>query len=294
LFERWASFDNQGNEDGSLVDFIEEDNPHSCPIVLKSEDCPTVKPIFKHSEIAYFQIPQGAIVEIDDPYYYNQSTSSFEDKIVTISNGEYEIFLNENYTISASYIGQVSQSDIYVFDHWSGSNVDFGGGATSTTSRETDVVFKSAGATVTAVYVSANANDIAVTINQNETLTIPAGGHYVSQFNSGNYTHFGFYVFGTLEINGESDAPVIFESTVDYGWEGIKLRPKDNASHVQVNHCVFRNALETINIVEDEGTVVIEMDNCLITNCGTSIYHHAFYEGIIPTIVMYIDNCTFI
>jgi hypothetical protein len=249
-------------------------------------------------QIGYFKEPESVsitkqygdeAIEIKDPWWKDPATNQRHNPPIyqTLFGSSYNVFLNQNpddgphYRLKVPHIGQVTTSNIYVFDHWSGSDVDFGGGATTTTNIETNVVFKTSNASVTANYVSAN--DIpgyTLTISSNESLSIPAGANI--QFADG----FKIMVEGTLEINGVVDAPVIFESTV------IKVRPKDNASHVRINHCVFRNAL--VNIVEDEGTVVIEMDNCLITNCGTSIYHHAFYEGIIPTIVMYIDNCTFV
>ena len=153
----------------------------------------------------------GSIIsmEIQDPWLSQNETDFTE-----ITGGIHEVFLNQNdqfqdgipiYRLRAPNIGGATQSEIYVFDQWVGTagEVDFGDGATSTTDRTTDVVFKTSGATVTAQYVDAtNIPDYTLTIPPEETLTLPAGGDYTLA------EGFTINVQGAVTVQGTAAEPM--------------------------------------------------------------------------------------
>ena len=218
---------------------------------------------------------------IQDPWFVNAENEVRFDPPVyqeVASGSNYPVFLDQNptfednipiYHLKAPAV-YATASDIMVFDRWqspSASAAVFNEqGATTTTNRETDVVFKSANATVTAQYVSANASDINILISAGETVQIPAGGHYISQFDPNKQSHFGFSVFGSLTISGTAANPVIFETADINIWEGIKVYPRSPASQVNLNHCIIKDAAHIIEIREDPGTVVIDLNKCVIAD----------------------------
>lgn len=118
---------------------------------------------------------------------YRTRTVPFTPNYSTVfENGQtYQgVLLNQNpqfdpsipiYKLKASLVGSVTQSDIYAFTHWSvtpSSGADF----EDSTAFETAVVFKTSGATVTAVYTAVNQiANYTLSIPSGETLTIPAG-----------------------------------------------------------------------------------------------------------------------
>jgi len=144
------------------------------------------------------------------------------------------VFLDQNpdfpiYRLKAPALVPNTSSNIYVFDKWTGNNVAFGGGATTTINRETDVVFKKAGVTITAEYVSANANSKPAIVEVGKTLDLPAGSIYRID---GFYENpgFKFHVYGSLLIEGDEDNKVTigneFPDPEEVNcWQGIKIYP---------------------------------------------------------------------
>ena len=234
---------------------------------------------FKEKDQITISSSIGAInLDYHDPWYYDESTQTQPDCFQPITPGQYQVFLNQNdqfndqypiYRLKAPAV-YATTSDIMVFDRWQSPSVSAAvfneQGATTTTNRETDVVFKSANATVTAHYVSANASDINILISAGETVQIPAGGHYISQFDPNKQSHFGFSVFGSLTISGTAANPVTFETADNNIWEGIKVYPRSPASQVNLNHCIIKDAAHIIEIREDPGTVVIDLKKCVIAD----------------------------
>jgi hypothetical protein len=108
------------------------------------------------------------------------------------------------------HIGQVTGSDIYVFDHWEASIIDGDTSAVfnlrgdiTTKNRETDVVFKQAGATVTAVYEPVNQiANYTLNIPTDETMNIPAGA------NISFAEAFTFNVKGEISAIGTDASPI--------------------------------------------------------------------------------------
>jgi hypothetical protein len=118
---------------------------------------------------------------------YRTRTVPFTPNYSTVfENGQtYQgVLLNQNpdfnsgrpaYFLKAPLIGSVTQSDIYAFTHWS-VTPSSGASFEDSTALETAVVFKTSGATVTAVYTAVNQiANYTLSIPSDETLTIPAG-----------------------------------------------------------------------------------------------------------------------
>lgn len=143
------------------------------------------KAIFKNVEdVTLSDNIQGYNVDFwfKDPWYVENPEDDLEDwaqpdDYRTISSGDFDVFLDQNekfldgipiYSLKAPRIHQESDK-WYLFKQWSGSNVDFGGGATTTTELETPVVF-SAGAEVEAEYdvVTITDPDVKITHSNGE------------------------------------------------------------------------------------------------------------------------------
>jgi hypothetical protein len=153
-------------------------------------------------QIGYFKEPESVsitkqygdeAIEIKDPWWKDPATNQRHNPPIyqTLFGSSYNVFLNQNpddgphYRLKVPHIGQVTGSDIYVFDHWEASIIDGDTSAVfnlrgdiTTKNRETDVVFKQAGATVTAVYEPVNQiANYTLNIPTDETMNIPAGAN---------------------------------------------------------------------------------------------------------------------
>jgi len=178
-----------------------------------------------------------------DAVFRTRSTPFCPDYTTTYENGQsYKgVFMDQNltfnstkpiYTLKAPQIGQVTSSDIYVFDHWQSPSASVAGfnssGATSTTNRETPVVFKSANATVTAVYTAVNQiADYRLEVPADETLTIPAGASisFADGFEivvEGNFIAEGTE-FDRIEFTGAGNAAEYDEYACDPDHELLKI-----------------------------------------------------------------------
>jgi hypothetical protein len=219
-------------------------------------------------------------ISIRDPWYVSDPVNFTQpDTYREISSGDYELFLNQNpedgpcYTLRVDKM-KVTTSDIYVFDHWSGSDVDFGGGATTTTNIETNVVFKAANASVTANYVSANATGRTVTVSSGETLTPPPNATY--NITPGN---FGIDVYGALIINQSTSQPVIFQSNAaspsKSDWNGIKTH---NGSTLLLRNVTLKNARNPIWIFSNNSSETRYIENCTVDNCLNGIIFDGYYS----------------
>ena len=142
---------------------------------LTTDPFPLSQEFFEEGVIAWYKVQEAVNIssnrqvelQFKDPWYYDETTHSQPDDFRPISPGQYQVFLNQNpqfrdeypiYRLKAPYV-VATQSDIYVFDHWESSGSDDAvfdaQGATTTTNRETPVVFKNPGARVMAKYVNA-------------------------------------------------------------------------------------------------------------------------------------------
>lgn len=134
----------------------------------------------KYYEINGVSIYTPAPINYYDPWYYDVNTQSQPDDYRSISSGSYDVFLDENstfdntkpiYSLQASRYQKVGDT-YYLFKQWTGNNaVDFGGGDTTSTDIETDVVFSS-GAQVTAEFYTVEVDDDVI-------ITYSAGDYYI-------------------------------------------------------------------------------------------------------------------
>jgi len=193
--------------------------------------------INEYSRVAYFESTEnitisknisGVTIEFHGPWYYDEETQTQPDCYHPVTTDQHTVFLNQNpnfysnqpiYRLKASHIGQVTENDIYVFDHWvspSASVAVFNAqGATTTTNRITPVVFKQDNATVTAHYVSANAEGKEVHIT--EPVYFPEGSIYLIE--NGNF-YIGIETDDQI-IAGTENNKIIFKPSVETqerGW----------------------------------------------------------------------------
>ncbi len=126
-----------------------------------------------------------------------------------------------------------------------------------------------------------------VAIDTGAVLTIDAGVHLYFHRNS------GFYVWGTLKVNGTTDEPVIFEADrleedyfdVPNQWEGIWLSKisKDN----YINNAEILNAYIGIRVDSTQN----ENPQLLLTN--SKIEHHSLAGVYAQMSSIFAANCVF-
>jgi len=237
-----------------------------------------------YNEIKSINLNSPVNIEIHDPWYYDVSTQTQPDCSRSISPGSYSVFLNENESFSSTspiYIVKtpkmyITSNNICVFDHWGAVNAEFNSNHdTTTTNRETSVVFKSADATVTAHYVSANQNGRTVTIANGESLSLPAGGDY-----SVANDNFRLIVQGTLNTIGTENDSITFPvANSNIVWKGIKVQSGGvlNCSYTSIS------SADTAIIVSQGVEATIH--NSTFTDCCLSIYSS---DGIVS-----IEGCLF-
>ncbi|MFH1250687.1 MAG: hypothetical protein V1715_06255, partial [bacterium] len=206
------------------------------------------------------------------------------------------VFLNQNptfdvtkpiYSLKAPNIGQITQSAIYAFDHWQGTNVDFGGGANN---NETDVVFKSANATVTAVYTPVNQiANYTLSLSSGDNLTFPAGAQIACAEN--------FCIElseGEVHITGNEDNPVVLYSNSQ--WQGILS--VDSYLSADIQHVILRNALYGIKIDAENSceNLQISVSHTLFKNIQKGIYLY-IEDGYAPdfdNVDITLSYCSFV
>jgi len=216
----------------------------------------------------------GADLYLHDPWHLDQSTQTQPDEFRPLNeqideNGNVQVFLNQNtifhpdkpiYRLKAPTVGDILQNDIMVFDYWSGDGIDFGGGSTSTTNRETDIVFLEPGAQVTAHYVSAlDYPGRDVTISEGETVLFPEGGTYEWDPSS---TAFQMNVYGNLIFNGTEDNPITIgpSSQPNLSMGGIYV---DDGGSLVMNYVQTTSQFYGIN----GAAIILENGDATITNC---------------------------
>jgi|GEM_PF-5525714 len=172
------------------------------------------------------------LIDYTDPEFPNNSRNRGRNApFKTLSSGNlgtdtnhHGVFLNQNatfedgipiYRLRGPAIGQVTQTEIYAFDHWEGTNTDFGNGVTTSSHRQTPVVFTGDNAHIKAVYSPANEREnYTLTIPSDQTLTLQPGGNY--RFADG----FKLKLGGPLIISGTISQPIRL-SAADHSWDGI-------------------------------------------------------------------------
>ena len=253
----------------------------------------------EYDRIAYFtstdnitistNLPQASI-EFWDPWYYNEQTMTQPDCFRTISPGNFSVFRNQNqnfesgkpiYHLKAPKVFSTT-STIYDFVRWESPDpsvaVFNGSSAISTINRETQVVFKSSGATVTAVYRAVNQlANYTLSIPPDEILTITAGANI--SFAEG----FTFNVKGALTVAGTIEDPVTLSSTgmdddfasggygylITYSPQDTLIRVSSPGAHVTIANTVIENAYCGVFVNGDDQTV--ELDNVEIANTNIGI-----------------------
>jgi len=209
-------------------------------------------------------------IKIKDPWYVgDDGTQSGEDWVEF--NITYQIFLNRNiyffetdpiYTIKAPQY-YADTEGIYEFTHWEGEDIHFDAiGSTTTTSRETDVVFMSGGATITANYTQINTLSGMYILDINEELVIPPGADI--QFAE----NFKFKINGAFNI-GDIDDEVTRLSCAS----GVYCSPFDVTQ-------LGRISMENVHL-EHTGGVRFNYD-----------YDYGNFEGQ-PEDKVYLDQVTF-
>lgn len=233
-------------------------------------------------------VPLTETIKIGDPYIVDPSKGDRRElnNIIykKLSSSQYKVFLNQNEEFSDKYpiyhlrapIAYATTSDIYVFDHWEASGAVFDeNGATTTINRETPVVFKNSGATVTAYYVSAlQPPGKLITIDDGEEVIIPAGGEYNIMPDANGNSNFGFCVNnGSLLIKGTGESPVIFQVVDASGsdrWNGIQMHEANAV--VELRNVIIKNSrggLSLFSIYVNSGSLT--MDSCRIEELPSSV-----------------------
>jgi hypothetical protein len=246
-------------------------------------DIPVLRAIFDHQSTVTItsQFGDSLPLEFHDPWYYDSTSQTQPDEFRPLSdqddgNGNVQVFLNQGdpnnlqppyYSLKAPHF-YVTQSDIWIFDHW---EADPAGGAdfvNGDQTRQTPVVFRQSGVTVTAHYLSAlEPPGRTVSIAEGETLTIPAGSIYNVPTNAG---FFGFEVAGSLTVDGTATEPVVLQipnSTDTDFWCGFKLYGNDGSLVLRYAHILNAFVVQGIGVgkVIDANGGTLTVENCLIT-----------------------------
>jgi hypothetical protein len=173
-------------------------------------------------------VSSAGTLAIRDPWYVSDAqTLSQPDTFRTVSPGSYGVFLNQGnifelqppyYSIKAPKV-YATASSIMIFENWS-VTPSYGASFEDSTALETAVVFKSSGATVTAVYTAVNQiADYTLEVPADETLTVPSGANI--SFADG----FKLDVSGTLNLPGTSENPIAFTyADTNSCWGGIEVK----------------------------------------------------------------------
>ncbi len=240
-----------------------------------------------------------AEIIIQDPWWVNDQTGEqLGDVWVDIENNTYGVFLNQypdqgpSYSLSALDV-VVDLENIWVFDQWTGTDVDFGGGATTTTDRTPEVVFLQAGAVVKAEYQAVNeieGYELRIGFNNDYSLTIPPGAH-IEFAPSFKIELFGWH---QLNILGTPDNPVTLTSNGMGNWEGIVVR---NDGELNIENVYIRNSNVGIrfnfwdNITNDPPDKYIDKVNFEYNEVGVLI--ELFNYGSFAESNIYVNECNF-
>ncbi len=258
----------------------------------------------------------GVALEFHDPWYYDENTETQPDCYRTISTGQFQVFLEQNenfystdpiYSLKAPRLW-ADQSNIYVFDRWQSSSANdaifTANGAATTTELETQVVILDDDATITVYYNSANSTGESVSVLADETLTLPAGGHYI--LDPGTYegdpnlnNYFNITVYGDLIVEGTEENPVVLEpgdfTSGNPGfWYGI-IMADESSSEIEISNCEISNSLNVITLPSSGSfeNININMENCVFYNNASLIYQsipdNSSIEGYITGTI---NNCT--
>jgi len=239
----------------------------------------------EYPRVAYFtstdnitistNLPQVNI-EFWDPWYFDEVAQSQPDCYRTISPGDFAVFLDQNqyfenekpiYHLKAPKCFATTNT-IYDFVRWESADpseaVFNASNAISTINRETQVVFKSSSATVTAVYTAVNQiANYTLSIPAGETLTIPAGASIL--FASG----FKFNIAGKLYAQGtEANKVILQSSNPSNPWKGFEVslnstNPKDNV--LSLSNCIIKNAKNLVKVNSSVNKrAIIQMHKCVV------------------------------
>ena len=257
----------------------------------------TMNAYFDNKYVLSFSHPE---IKIQDPWFSRENgIQTGTDWIET--NGNYKVFINQNedfepdkpinrLKIHSRYY--TTQTDLYVFDRWAPHNdVDYGDGINQPSyDFETDVVFKSANAQVTAEYTSvSNAPNYTLTIEENETLTIPSGAditfadNFVINVNGGTLNIQGAKLTGSVNNNGVPTAIVNIDrfsyADIDnsivknfaFGFERQRQIANDS---INLSHTVFSNVYAQVSGYAynyPQGINLLDIVNCTWINSYMSI-----------------------
>ncbi len=258
----------------------------------------------------------GATINLHDPWYYDETAQTQPDEFRPLTemteDGTCNVFLNQNenfydnlpiYSLRAPrYYADTER--IYEFSEWSGTDIDFGDGATSTIDRETDVVFKSAGASIQANYDLIEAGDMVII--DSEMNIIPAGAEISmpagSQINLIDPTRFAGTELNKIVLKG---APDVSGNPVQ--WDGIVIDNDYTGDYLE--HLSIQNVSTAIEIhnwnnldfneihISDAGIGMSNHDlgNYLTVYSSefTDIREAAIYDEVIEIGNWDINNCTF-
>jgi len=244
-------------------------------------------------------------IKIKDPWYVNDQGNQTGEDWVEFED-TYEVFLDRNtlffdsdpiYSIKAPQY-YADTEGIYEFTHWEGEDIFFDdNGSTSTTSRETDVVFLTGDATVTAHYdlenpVNTQSREFVMEVD--DEFIIPAGANieFVDNF---TFTNNGFLKIGS--INGET-TNIYFD-----GYEQNNCRP---FNMTQMGQIAIENAAITntsgINLDYDyelgsytgEPVDKIYLDQVSFNNSNcinTNISPYGFEDTGLSSCKLIVKNC---
>nr|MBC8400153.1 trypsin-like serine protease [Candidatus Neomarinimicrobiota bacterium] len=183
-------------------------------------------------------------------------------------NQEYvsDVFLDQNpqfyptlpmYNLCAPAF-YASDSEIFEFDHWGGTDVNYG--TQNTTNLCVNIVFEDPDAGVIAYYDAISFNSI---LTLNEDLTIPAGAEY--QF--GSSCRIDIEDGAILTFAGTVNEPINLEPEDSNGWNGIRLLDSSNINMQYTKVIAADIALDIQSSASDLNGIV----NNTFGFCGTGI-----------------------
>ena len=227
------------------------------------------------------------------------------------------VFLHQNPTFSStkpiyhlkapSIVG--TTSNIMIFDYWSAVGAEFDNNhSTTTENHETDVVFKQADATVTAVYRPINMTDSPLTLGPNSNykyLSIPTGANIqmpndfkiIVEADDADYENKGI-----LDLSAATETnPITFRSVNTNPsagtWKGIEFRKKSlttfNLEHVKVYDA--EAGLCFIGNPADETYTYPKIKHCEFKNnlVGVKYKDQDHTSGVGGDLYLYVDSCRF-
>ncbi len=203
-------------------------------------------------------------LELHDPWYVSdENTLEQPDDFLPISQGEYQVFLDQSYSIPGNpyYSLRVPQyagafDGIYEFNNWSSSSASFGNSA----ARETYVVFNAPG-TIQANYtkISNQPGNLVLL----EPISVPPDAYI--EFHPDFKITINY--LGELNALGTDQSPITFTSDGTGNWPGIKVF---NDGTINLQHVTISNSTNGITFAYDDNVTINAkdktIDNVTFTN----------------------------